>query len=746
MEFNYAHGGPGSYLAYDGDSPKNDTSDLGVSSSPDIEGQSGPSIAPGEIGQTVTEGSRFGTFLQTATGAIRAGASKIELQTNMAGGAEAVGAESYGQDMRQALRELAKANEVQLTSVHVPTQIGNVSGFNPQQGFVDEQRKQAVDEINKAVDFAADVTGGGTITFHTGEFQRPISEQDWAIERDSKGNPILDEEGNKQYKFLGYKEEPGRAVTYMVDDRTGKILSDVRKSMLIREPEFKRAEEDYVGLDVDGNTRQIKKGDFITDDGKYIDFANPDHLFKRVALWDDEYQRFKTKKLTWNEIEKRKDEWNQEHPEDKKTTEEIAHRIQLENQILQARGSSLFYANRYQSEVRSRDALNKALKFYKDLEQRVPKEEAWKLMKRDHPAIYGSAQQFVEDEMRMPSEIIKDALRQTEQQLQHIHQASSAADAQADTMIDTLKHVKPIGKYALDKSFQSMAESGIHAWHKTVEGKKKGTVDRDITLTAENIFPEMGYGSHPEELRDLILGARKKMVDFLTKKEIEDPHSRIVLVDDGKGGKEEKIMKVKNPWYRADLSQKEAEDLARRHIKANLDTQHLGMWGKHFQPKFLKDQKRMETPEETKKRFDEWYMDQVKMLSKDDIIGELHIVDGFSSGGHVHLPAGEGDLKVVDAVKYLREKGFKGVMMSEGHGQESWGPGRILTKTWEAFGSNIFGKGYFGTGGGSGVGPGSVRFSDIEDSYLQKKQGPYFVFGGYSPGNDWTLWSEVPLE
>ena len=38
-------------------------------------------------------------------------------------------------------------------------------------------------------------------------------------------------------------------------------------------------------------------------------------------------------------------------------------------------------------------------------------------------------------------------------------------------------------------------------------------------------------------------------------------------------------------------------------------------------------------------------------------------------------------------------------MISEGHGEESWGPGRIMTKTWEAFGSPVFGKGgYFGAG------------------------------------------------
>jgi len=281
MEFNYGNE-PTSYMKYGNDGPVNDTSDLGTSNKPDIEQNI---IYPGELGQSVTEGSRFGNFIQTVTGAIRSGASSIELQTQMGGGGEAVGAEAYGQETRQALRELAKANEVKLTSVHAPTQVGNVSGFNPQQGFVDEQRKSSVDEIKKAIDFAADVTGGGTITFHTGEFQRPISEQKWATFKDKNGEDLRDKDGNKQYQFLGYKEEPGKAVTYMVDDRNGKIMGDVRKSNIIREPVYKRATHDHMGVDVDGNPVQIKKDDLISEEGEYIDLANPDHLFKRVSIW-----------------------------------------------------------------------------------------------------------------------------------------------------------------------------------------------------------------------------------------------------------------------------------------------------------------------------------------------------------------------------------------------------------------------------------------------------------------------------
>jgi sugar phosphate isomerase/epimerase len=745
MEFNYGQE-PTSYTKYGTEGPNNDTSDLGVVGESNIEQ---PIVAPNELGQSVTEGSRFGTFVQTVQAAIKHGASSIELQTGMAGGQEAVGAESYGQEARQALREIAKANEVKLTSVHAPTQIGNVSGFNPQQGFSDDQRKMAVNEINKAIDFASEVTGGGTITFHTGEFQRPMSEQEWAKLRDEKGNIITDENGNEKYMFLTNIEEPGRAQTYMVDNRTGRIISDVRKSNVIREPEYKRAESDKWGEDIEGNKVLIKRGDLLSVDDKYIDPTNVDHLFKRVAIWDDDMKNFKTRQLAWKDIEKRKDEFNSLHKDrEPLTTEEMAYRIQVENQIMQARGSSLYHGRSYQEELKSYNELKKLYDHYKKLEENMPEDELWKIMQAD-PKIkaYHARSQLTEGikDMKKPTEILKESLEQTEHQLTYVHQASASADAQADTLKDTLEHVRSVSKYAKDQSFRSLGELGISALHKTIEGKKKGLVNRDITLTPENIFPEMGYGSHPDELIEMVKQGRKEMVKLLTTKEIEDPHRRIKLVKDPETGLiKEEFEKIKNPWYDASMNEKKAEEFAKRHIKANLDTQHLGMWGKYFQPTYNDKEKRMETPEETKERFRAWYMEQVKKLAEEDVLGETHIVDGYMSGGHTHLPVGQGELPVVDAVTYLKKKGFKGVMISEGHGEEQWSPGRIMHKAWEAFGTPVFRSGYFGSGGGNFASP--ISFTDVHNSYFANKGGTYHVLGGYSPSNDWTMWSEMPLE
>ena len=74
-----------------------------------------PIVGVADIGMSVPEGSRFGSLIKTTTDAIRRGTGWVELSTNMGGGAEAVGAEAYGKDAREALRDLARVNSVKFT-------------------------------------------------------------------------------------------------------------------------------------------------------------------------------------------------------------------------------------------------------------------------------------------------------------------------------------------------------------------------------------------------------------------------------------------------------------------------------------------------------------------------------------------------------------------------------------------------------------------------------------------------------
>lgn len=676
-----------------------------------------PIVPMQDLAISVTEGQRFGTFINTIQGAMRLGVGSIELQPQMGGGAESTGLESYGKEARQAIKEMAQANKVQLNAVHTPAQIGNLSGLG-QDGFNDQQRLNSVEEVKKAINFAADITNGGAVIVHTGEFQRPISDQEWAKNPDGT------------YKFLGYQEEPGRAITYMVDDRTGKIIQDVRKSQVIREPAYKEADKEYQGTDLRGNSVLIKEKDWIDEEGHFLDPTQTEDLFKRIPHWNKELSRFDSKKLIWGDIEERTARWNKAHPDKERTPAETAFNIQMETQMLQYRGSSLFHGRFYEEEKKERDAIKKSLDYYEELEKKMPKDEMWRVMEAD-PVVRRvfTGRNLVPTEYRTPTDILKSALRQAEQSMQFTHEASAAADAQADQIQDTLQHVKPIEKYAKEQSMKSYAEAGISAMHET-DAKKTA---RPIFVAPENIFPEMGYGSHPEELIELVKSARKKMVEYITSPKIADPYGERDI--DGN------LLIVDNQWYQPNTPKEVAIKEANEHIKATFDTQHLGMWRKHFQPKFIEREGRIETKEETDTRFNKWYMEQVEKMHKEDILGHLHIVDSMGST-HTHLPAGQGVFPVVDAVKYLKEKGFTGTMTSEGYAEDQITPGRIATATWRALGTQI--NSY-----GSPYGPqaqGGRAWSDVQYGYFGRTYPPYFIFGAYSPSNEWQLWSQVPME
>src|SRR3989338_9093479 len=655
-----------------------------------------------EIGQSVTEGARFGTLLKTTTDAIRKGAGAIELSTQMGGGAESVGAEAYGKDAREALRDLARANEVTFTSVHTPVNIGNMSGYNPQErGFNDEYRKTEIEEVKRAIQFAADV-GAEAVVVHTGEFQRDMSSQPWNK---------MKQDGT--WEFLSYDEEPGRAILYLVDDRTGRLVTDVRKSQVVREPKFKKTWDE---------TQQRYR--WVDIDNKFLKEDDPNALFNRVPEWDSEHTRFKTERLTWDDFVVRAKVWNKYYSKpdgNPWTPEELYFRSQMETRILQSRGSSLYHGRFYDDELKEFQRLKKAFEFYEKLEQNMPVEEQWKLMQQD-PSTRGLSSHFMGAEYKKPTEILKKAIEDKERSLRYIHEASSAADANAEETYETLLHVVPVAHYARGQTSHSYAEAGIYAMERTAKSKH---AKKNVYVAPENIFPEMGYGSHPDELIELVKDSRKRMVNLLTSSVIDDPHKR----RDEKGN----LIQVENPFYKHGLSRDEAEQKAFEHIKSTIDVQHIGMWWKHFQP--LQN----ESLEQRKERFNKWYLTQIEKLQKSGIMGHVHIVDSIGAG-HSHLPVGQGMFPIKEALEYLKKKGFKGTMVSEAWSEDSmFGAGRQMTETWRHLGIPIRSTSYGGGGGGP-------MWTDIHHAYARAMQSPYFIFGAYSPSNDWQMWSQIPME
>ena len=124
-------------------------------------------------------------------------------------------------------------------------------------------------------------------------------------------------------------------------------------------------------------------------------------------------------------------------------------------------------------------------------------------------------------------------------------------------------------------------------------------------------------------------------------------------------------------------------------------------------------------------------------MAKRKVVGHVHLDDNY--GYHDdHLAPGEGNAPIKEMIQALKNNGYKGELIVE--------PGADWTtdvsgfssvmKTWKLFGSPVYGVG----AGMRGRGWSEAR------GYMGMTQPPYFVFGGYSPAEDWTLWSGVPLE
>ena len=643
----------------------------------------------------------------------------------------------YGEDQRQAIKELGAINDVKFTT-HASYGIMGLSGFtgdNPYNvWFQREMRKQAVDEIKRAIEFARDTAGGGSVVVHTGEVDRPISEQPWA-------------KGGKLFKH--YEEEPEVARVRVVDERTGQVMQQVRKNVRVARPRWLTAREWNNGplpnIDIHGNkVKEVKPDDYIDYLGRVIpkeDWFNPET--GRVPIYNEESGRFENEMYDWNKMieeAKRRNEWlawkkgctiDQLDPEDKFTADEVYLRSTLETNEGHSRGWALQYGHRTDQYLKQIKKLEKAMKFYGNIENSMPKDELWKVMKRD-PDLPGMLQELVPPDRKRPTEMLGDHLKMLKRELEFSRQASASQELQAEDSFETQQHLVNADKYAIREAVKSYAEAGIYAMDNTVN--KKNPVMR----TMENIFPER-YGGHPEELKELIKKSREEMVARLSNKMITDPAGRRWSLEDEKKGlctQEQigKLRKIQNPYYRG-VSEKEARRRAEEHIKATIDTGHLNIWRKYWQ----NDPKK--TVQQNDAAFKKWMVKEVEDLAKNKMIGNLHLTDNMGYQDD-HLAPGQGTTPVNEILKVLRKHGYDKAYTVEPGADASTDVSDFhgLMKSWRYFGSPIYGVGGLGGGGGG------QRWGQVQYSYFGQNRPPYYVFGAYAPSNDWTLWSAVPME
>jgi sugar phosphate isomerase/epimerase len=628
--------------------------------------------------QMGTSANPFQNQVQALQAKIREGASKVELEFPGAGkgSSQSPTPESYGTRERLDMRELAKATDIQ-TSTHATFQRQGFSGFDPQRGFSDEARYQSIKEIKKAIEFAAEATTGGAVVFHTGEWQRPIIET-WGKGKDKNAPEVA---------FRGFEEEDRRAVFYMVDDRTGEFVSAIRKDKELFRPKYRTAKDltpDRVGRFDSKKGGILEADDYMDINKDYIDETQQNRLFERVPVWDSEHTKFEVEKFDWKRIEQETDKWNRKHPEKQLRPEQMFIQIEVENQILQAKGHSLFYAQQYEDELYQSTRLREASEFYNKLDKNIPESDKWKLMTQRRGYEFTTPQpESIPDQLRRELKQIQDRMR-------HTHEASAAADAQASEREEQLKRVKPIDEYGIIKSTEGIARAGMYAWEQTELHKKD--LKNPIYVAPENWQAQM-YGGHPDELITLVKGARERLANELVESRGKDAE--------------------------------EAKKLAAQHIKSTIDIGHLNLWRQHFVAR------PGENEESRNKRFNKWAIDKTKDMIKAGIVGHVHLADNFGWDDE-HVTPGEGNAPIREFVQALESAGFKDFIVEPG----SFNPLRALPDTLRNLGNPVYAA---GTPFARPMG----HFREANFGYA----GPsLYIVGGYSPSNEWKLWSEVPME
>ena len=670
---------------------------------------------------------------------IRMGAGKLEIQFPgyRIGNRNAQTPEMLGEDQRQALREMQLANEVRFNT-HASFGLMGMMGRDERGNFSTSGAYQDLFELKRAIDFQADM-GGGSVVMHSGEFERPMTDMhiddethQLNLARDASGRLLIKQAHTQEFD----------AKFELLDNRTSQKMETVQKDRLISYPDWRRTDKDYQGLDVDGNPALIRRGDYIDYQGRKV--LNPyDPLKGRVPEYDKNTGRFSVKLKHFDYFKKEaqeRNEWfkqqNGREPNyfEKVYPEEMFLRGTLEMQEAHSRGWALQYGLETQNWIDALNKIDEAEKYYKSLDEKIPPEERWKIM-RQETGISGRLGQavvsLIPPETKHPLQILREARTEAKKSLEFARQASAGQEQQAIDTAETKVHLITPMKRLEERGVRMYAEAGVHALRKTKDP------NNPVVVAIENLFPER-FGGHLEELKWIIRKSRDQMVELLTEPKIRWGVSRMpiemteeklkeVLTPGAKG------MLQENPYY-MNISKEEAEKIAARHIKATLDTGHLNMWRKFWQddPKL--------TRERNDANFKDWYLKQVESLAKDGMIGNVHLADNFGYQDE-HLSPGQGNAPIKDVVSIIKKHGYDRAItvepgadattdLSDFHG---------LMKTWRLFGTTVYGMGM-----GSPQVP--QRWTDVQYSYFGQNKPPYFIFGPYAPSNDWTLWSTVPME
>ncbi|MFH1332584.1 MAG: TIM barrel protein [archaeon] len=569
---------------------------------------------------------------------IRAGAAAVELGFTGTGKGSLSGGqttpEMFGKDKREAMRQLSKVNEVVL-STHATVGVQGISGLDPKENaFTPQAAENVIHEIERSIDFAADVAGGGPVVIHGAEFPREVSE--------------------KYKEFEMYEGEAKKAPVYLVNKRTGKIEA---------------------GLTKDTKLPIVKK-----DKG-----GNP--------LFDEKNQRYEFEMMDFGQFQKQEG-----IADSQKAAVEFYKQKILAEQLGRASSEERRWRHMYESEKNTLTYLKEAKEKITDVLKKNPplaKFQAIQVAKE----IQGGAPhpnsskylEFLED----PISYLNHTVRSHELHIQQLEDSATGFAQQRAMIQQQIDEIQPINEYGRQASAKNLARAAIYAYDTEEEMK----LEKPLFIAPENLFPETGYGSHPQELKEIITDSRKEMANRLRER---------------------------------GMAESEANRVAEDHIKATFDIGHAYTWKKYFK------RKEGESREDYDKRFNKWVNKEVEKLAEDKIIGHVHLSDNFGYYDE-HLTPGQGAVPFKDFFKKLKKADLTSPMIAEPGAQAQDQLYTAMTGAWGALSASPIYR--------------TFKWTDIEDSYFGRTRSPGYMVGKYAPSEEYRgvekgapFWSGVGLE
>jgi hypothetical protein len=704
----------------------------------------------GRIGVTIHDSKGFKEQFMQAS---RLGAKSVELSSSVASLQNAnMGVENYGTTKRRELREMSRASGVKINSVHAPSSISNIAGFSQQQngsGYSEQSRAEALKEVRKAIDFAKDVSydGGASIVVHLGEHSRSIQDANKYMPKDKEGKDLFKGQFfNSGGRFFNKKVDKGELADkygtyyeneFMLDDKGNplksfddEVLTFINKengqvAQVPTSRKFKLPVNSNVGiyseLDADGK-KSFKE-----------DFANG---LSRISNTN--------KEITYNDVKQYENRFNNSYREKLSKAIDSKDDSKISSILSEIKGSnvadelSLFYDSDNKKILNSKDVLfklftedqyrsassqkkrveNQIERATEQLNSLIDEEHRWdNIIKRykethngEEPDPIKDSKLFVFDDPDNSYGNIKPMLK-TEFYKKKIDMLQKNIASENDSIRDVNAKLQDIEKtrtnyidplvYSEKKTASSLASLGIHAMKKTQELRsdyeKQGLMKKEQALkevkpffiAPENIGPET-FGGHPEELIKAVKSGRAEMARQ--------------LVNNGK-------------------DEKEANKLAKEHIKATFDTQHLYLWRNHFNG--------------SDEEFNKWYLYYVKRMQDEGILGNIHFLDS-QARGHTHIPVGEGMAPLKEVAEILQETDYKGTWNQEGF---AYGLQQQLTGAWELLGSPI------GMGTDSDGDYVGSSWNDYRMAPMDYRMAPNWVVPPDYPDKEkWRSWSKVSLD